>query len=386
MAAGKLKIIYFVTEDWYFLSHRAPIARAAQKKGFEVTVATALTRRGPDIMKENFTVSPLRLARSGKNPFSELLSLIEMVRLYGAQKPDIAHHVALKPVVYGAIAAMIARTPLTVNALAGLGHVFVAKGMKAHLVRLLVKWAMRFALKRKRSRTIFQNPEDMKLFIDSGLVNESQAVLIKGSGVDVSLFSPPEKEPAGPPVVALISRMLKTKGVFDFVQAAKILKERNTGVRMVLVGSPDGHNPASIPEETLRQWNEDGAIEYWGQRDDIHEVLKNVSVVVLPSFYGEGVPKSLIEAASSARPIVAYDIAGCREIVHDGVNGILTPLRDTKKLALAIEKLAGDAELANTMGAAGREIAISEFAQEHVIESTLNLYKAGLGIEQAGDR
>ncbi len=381
MAAGKLKIIYFVTEDWYFLSHRAPIARAAQKNGFKVIVATALTGRGPDIMKENFTVAPLRLARSGKNPFSELLSIIEIVKLYRAQKPDIAHHVALKPVVYGAIAAMIARTPLTINALAGLGHVFVAKGVKAYMVRLFVKWALRFALKRKKSRTIFQNPEDKKLFIDEGLVNESQAVLIKGSGVDVNLFTPPAKEPVGAPVVALISRMLRTKGVFDFVEAAKILKERKVNVRMALVGSPDSANPASIPEETLRRWNDDGAIEYWGQRGDIHEVLKNISMVALPSFYGEGVPKSLIEAASAARPIVTYDIAGCREIVHDGVNGFLTPPRDTKKLALAIEKLAGDVGLAKKMGAAGREIAIKEFAQEGVIESTLALYKTGFSIE-----
>lgn len=374
---SQLKIIYFVTEDWYFWLHRMPVAIAASKNGHDVVVATAVAEHGERIKSEGLKLAPLGLIRSSKNPFREFVSLLEIIKLYRSEKPDIAHHVALKPVIYGAIAAVLSKTPMTVNALAGLGHVFVSKGFKAAIMRFFIKVALRLSLKRKSAKTIFENPDDLNLLVKLGLLDANQAVLIKGTGVDMSLFTPPKSElPIDePPVVLLSSRMLMTKGIGDFVDAARIIKERKINVRMVLVGSPDPHNPASIPLSQLEKWDKEGAIEYWGFKENMAELLKQVSIVVLPSFYGEGVPRSLMEAACAERPVVTYDVPGCREIIRHNVNGLLVPLRDTKALADAIIKLVNDSELRSKMGREGRKIVAREFSEEIVIEETLFLYK-----------
>ncbi|VAX21603.1 Lipid carrier : UDP-N-acetylgalactosaminyltransferase / Alpha-1,3-N-acetylgalactosamine transferase PglA; Putative glycosyltransferase [hydrothermal vent metagenome] len=376
----RYKIIYFVTEDWYFWLHRMPIAKAALKEGYDVIVATAVAEHGEKIKSEGLRLAPLGLNRSGKNPLREFASLLEITRLYRKEKPDIAHHVALKPVIYGAVAAVLSKTPLTVNALAGLGHVFIAKGFKAALVRFFIKAALRFSLRRKSAITIFENPDDLNLLVKMGLLDERQAVLIKGTGVDTSLFAPPEQElPSDEaPVVLLSSRMLMTKGIGDFVEAARILKKRQTNVRMVLAGSPDPHNPMSIPLSRLEEWDKEGAVEYWGFKEDMAELLKQVSIVVLPSFYGEGVPRSLMEAASAERPVVTYDVPGCREIIRHNVNGLLVPLRDIEALADAIAVLLEDGELRKKMGAEGRRIVEEEFSEEIVVEKTMNLYERAM--------
>ncbi|VAX19809.1 Lipid carrier : UDP-N-acetylgalactosaminyltransferase / Alpha-1,3-N-acetylgalactosamine transferase PglA; Putative glycosyltransferase, partial [hydrothermal vent metagenome] len=325
--------------------------------------------------------APLNLNRSGKSPVREFLSLLEVIKLYKVEKPDIVHHVALKPVLYGAIAATLSRTPATINALAGLGHIFIAEGIRARLVRMVIKAALRLALRRKSATTIFENPDDLNLFVKMGLVKEKKAILIKSVGVDTSLFAPPTQEPSDDdvPIVLLSSRMLETKGIGDFVKAAQILKKRGANVRMVLVGSPDPHNPASIPLSQLEQWNEDGIIEYWGFKDDMVEILKSASIVVLPSFYGEGVPRSLMEAASAGKPIVTYDVPGCREIARNDINGFLVPLRDIDALAKAIFLLVDDSDLRKKMGQAGREIVKDEFSETLVNAKTMKLYYKAIG-------
>ncbi|MBI4665208.1 MAG: glycosyltransferase family 4 protein [Nitrospinae bacterium] len=379
----KRKILFFITEDWYFHSHRLALARAARDAGYEVTVATAVNRHGDKIAAEGFSLAPLSLSRRSLNPFSEAMAIAEIVAIYKRVKPHVAHHVALKPVVYGSIAASLAGVPVTVNALAGLGHIFVAQGFKASVTRTAIKTVLRLAMGRKKSCAIFQNPDDMNTFVSGKIVTPSQAELIMGSGVDTDVFTPPGKEPSGAPVVLLSSRMLATKGVYDFVEAARILKSRGAAVRMALAGSPDEHNPSSIAPSQLAEWNDEGVVEYWGQRDDMPDTLKKASIVALPSFYGEGVPKSLIEAASAARPIVAYNIAGCREITRHGENGLLVPLRDVNALAGAIEKLSTDPALRRKMGDAGRAAVIEKFSEKIVTQKTLALYErklAGAGL------
>ncbi|MBI5814493.1 MAG: glycosyltransferase family 4 protein [Nitrospinae bacterium] len=372
------RLLYFVTEDWYFWSHRLAIARAARDSGYEVTVATAVNEHGGRIAAEGFELAPLSLSRRSVNPIKETAGVGEIVSVYRRVRPHIVHHVALKPVIYGSIAAAVADVPVTVNALAGLGHVFVAKGLKAALTRGAIKTALGMAMRRGKSCSIFQNPDDMRAFVEAGIVEQSHAELIMGSGVDTGIFEPPQAEPAGTPVILLSSRMLSTKGVFDFVEAARILKSRGVSVRMALAGSPDPHNPSSIPLAQLAAWNDEGVVEYWGMRENMPETLRETAIVALPSFYGEGVPKSLIEAASSARPVIAYDIPGCREIVRDGVNGYLAPLRDVAALAGRMETLLADSGLRGKMGAAGREMVINGFSEKTVIEKTLALYSRRL--------
>jgi len=235
-------------------------------------------------------------------------------------------------------------------------------------------FAYRSAFLARNTIGIFQNPEDLKLFIDAGIVKSEKAVLIRGSGVDTSSFIP-LPEPEGVPVILLASRMLWDKGVGVFVDAVRQLRKDGENCRAVLVGSPDPENPASIPEETLHRWHTEGIVKWWGYRDDMPEVLSETHIVALPTTYGEGVPKVLIEAASSGRAIVATCVPGCREIVRHNINGLLVPPHDSKALAEAIKKLIKDQELRTIMGTRGRKIAEAEFSEEIVVRKTMEVYK-----------
>jgi len=370
----KPRILFFVTEDWYFWSHRLPIARAARDAGFEVLIATRVNQHKECIEKDRFQLIPISLERRSKNIIKEIISILEIVRIYRREKPDIVHHVAVKPVLYGSWAAIVTGIPNVVNALAGLGFIFVARGWKASAFKRLVVFAYRSAFLAKNAIGIFQNPEDLKLFAGAGIVKSEKAVLIRGSGVDTSRFLH-LPEPAGIPTIVLPSRMLWHKGVGEFVDAAKQLHKDGVNCRFILVGAPDPENPASIPEETLRMWHSEGIVEWWGYREDMPEVLSEAHIVTLPTTYGEGIPKILIEAASCGRAIVATDVPGCREIVHHNKNGLLIPPHDSKSLADALKVLVEDAELRAKMGARGREIVETEFSEEIVVKQTMELYK-----------
>jgi glycosyltransferase involved in cell wall biosynthesis len=373
----KNKILFFVTEDWYFWSHRLPIARAARDAGAEVIVVTRVNQHGARIENEGFRLIPVQLERQGRNILRELRSLIEIARIYLRERPDLVHHVAVKPVIYGSFAAMVARVPYIVNALAGLGYIFVNKGLKASIVRRIFILIYRFAFFSKSTSAIFQNPEDQDLFVTSGIVDRKKTVLIRGSGVDISSFNITPESP-GQITIMLASRMLWDKGVGELVEAAEELRIKGVDCRIVLVGKPDDENPKSIPEETLRDWHNKGSVEWWGHQENMTEVLSKAHIVVLPS-YREGVPKVLIEAAACGRAIVATDVPGCREIVRHGKNGLLVPPQDVKALVESLEVLVGDSGLRNKMGKCGREIVRTEFSEEIVITETMHLYDRLIG-------
>jgi len=370
----KSRILFFITEDWYFWSHRLPIARAARDAGFEVLIATRVDQHKARIEKEVFKLIPINLQRRSKNVIKGVFNILEIIKIYRREKPDIVHHVTIKPVLYGAWAARITGIPAVVNALAGLGFIFVAQGWKASIFKQLVVFAYRSAFSAKNTIGIFQNPEDLKLFTDAGIVKSEKAVLIRGSGVDTSRFTH-LPESADIPTIILASRMLWNKGVGEFVDAARQLHKDGVNCRFILVGAPDPENPASIPEETLCNWHSEGIVEWWGYRDDMPEVLSNAHIVALPTTYGEGVPKILIEAASCGHPIVATDVPGCREVVRHNENGLLVPPHDSKALADALKVLIKDPELRAKMGARGREIVEAEFSEEIVIKQTMEVYK-----------
>jgi glycosyltransferase involved in cell wall biosynthesis len=367
------RILFFITEDWYFWSHRLPIAKAARDAGFEVLVATRVNRYNDLIVGEGFKLIPIQLNRRSKNIFREIRSFLEIVKIYRTERPDIVHHVAIKPILYGSWAAKIASIPNVVNALAGLGYFFIAKGWKASIIRGLISLIYRSTFAGKNI-LIFQNRDDRKLFIDEGIATRENSVLIRGSGVNTDLFFN-HPEPSGVPVIMLASRMLWDKGIGELVSAARRLAIEGVKCRIVLVGSPDYENPAVIPEETLRGWHNEGIIEWWGQRDDMANVLSQSHIVVLPT-YREGLPKILIEAASCGRPIVATDVPGCREVVRHNENGFLIPLYSIDPLANALKKLIRDRELRKRMGLRGREIVKEEFSEEYVVNQTLYLYKS----------
>lgn len=366
-----LKLLYFVSEDWYFCSHRLPLAVAARDAGYEVVVVTQVREHGEVIRAAGLKLVPFEMSRRSMNPFGELSTAARLVAVYRREKPDLVHHVAMKPVLYGSLAARLAGVSLVVNALAGLGWLFISASRRAKLLRGPVATALRAAL--RKSVTVVQNPDDQSALVRLGVPREGIR-LVRGSGVDTNVYSPSDEE-RGIPLVVLPSRLLWDKGVGEFVAAAEQLRAEGIAARFALIGAPDPMNPASVPDEQLRVWQTAGVVELWGRRDDMPEVYRQAHVVCLPS-YREGLPKSLLEAAACSRAIVTTDTPGCREIVRDGDNGLLIPVKDAHALADALRRLIMDGALRQRMGERSRQIAVGEFALERVIAATLDIYRA----------
>jgi glycosyltransferase involved in cell wall biosynthesis len=375
------KLVYFVTEDWYFCSHRLPLAVAAREAGYKVYVITRVASHADEITSAGLELIPFELSRRSKNPATELSAIYQLTRVYRRLKPDIVHHVALKPVIYGSIAAWIAGIRHVVNALAGLGYIFLSNSTTARTLRPLITTLMRVLLNNERTKVILQNPDDADVVCGPMRVARDRVVQIRGSGVDPDVYRQvPESQ--GTPIVMLASRLLWDKGIGEFVEAASILLAEGCAARFVLVGEGDDANPASIDSATLDAWRREGHVELWGRREDMPDVLPQAHIVCLPS-YREGLPKVLIEAASCARPVVATDAPGCREIVRHGKNGLLVPVRDAKALADAIRTLLDDPALRSRMGNNGRDMVKQEFTVDHVIAATLDVYKSMLeGVER----
>jgi len=372
-AKTRPRLLYLVTEDWYFCSHRLPVARAARDAGAEVVVATRVAAHGEAIRAEGFRLVPLAWRRGSHAPLAELRAVLEIRRLYARERPDLVHHVALKPVIYGSIAAALAGVPHVVNALTGLGALFIGSSPRTRVLGRLARLALKPLLNRAGSRVIVQNADDRRLLEDRGLLRHDRVALIRGSGVDTRRFAP-TPEPAGPPVAVLAARMLRDKGVGEFVAAARVLKQRGVAVRMQLAGPTDPDNPAAIGEATLRSWQAEGIVEWLGPVADMPGLWAKSHIAVLPS-YREGLPKALLEAAACGRPLIATDVPGCREIVRQDETGLLVPAKDAPALADAIARLAGDAELRRRLGARARAVAESEFAEAVVVRETLALYR-----------
>lgn len=366
-----LKLLYFVTEDWYFCSHRLSLAVAARDAGFEVVIVTRIREHGEVIRRAGLTVIPFEIQRSGINPLREVFTLLRLVLLYRRVRPDLVHHVAMKPVIYGTFAARLSGVPRVVNALAGMGWLFSspkggAKGLKV-FVRGMLAWLLRYGL------ALVQNPDDGHILTQMGMPS-SRIRRIRGAGVDLKQFSP-VPEPEGVPVVVLSARLLWDKGVGEFVEAARHLSQQGIVARFVLAGKPDEANPASIGMEQITQWVDAGFVEYHGWVDDMPSLLAHSHIVCMPSYYGEGIPKALIEAAAAGRPIVTTDMPGCREVVHDGENGLLVPPRDVSSLVAALKMLICDPALRQRMGTCGRSRAEQEFGLESVISQTFAIYE-----------
>lgn len=370
----KGRLLFLVNDAAFFLSHRLPLALAARAAGMEIHVATPADDVSPTISAYGFWFHPVSMSRSGANPLREIRTLGAIVKLLRSVKPDILHAVTIKPVLYGGLAARLVQQPAVVSAIPGLGSVFTAGGFLAKRVRQIITAIYAYALRQRRVKVIFQNPEDLRRFVDGNIVAPSDSVLIRGSGVDLQWFRASPLS-SGVPIVLFASRMLRAKGVEEFFGAAQRLKEKGIIARFVLVGEPDKGNPWCIPRETLEAWHRAGIIEWWGRRDDMPDVLAQAYIFCLPTYYGEGLPKVLLEAAACGRPLVATDIPGCREIVRPGMNGVLVPVRDADALANAIQTLIENRPLAAVMGQRSREIAEQEFGVERVVDETLKAYE-----------
>ncbi len=371
---SRRRLLLLITEDWYFWSHRRPIADAARRAGYHVLLATRVQDREKAIRDLGVELIPIRLRRAGRNPWNELRAVVQLARIYRREKPTVAHHVGVKPMLYGTCAAWLAGVPHVVNAQAGLGHVFMAPGWRSALRRRIVESTYRAAWAGERTRVVFQNPDDLEFFVRRGLVSRERSVLIRGCGVDPNEFTL-QPEPVGTPIVMLAGRLLWSKGVREVVEAARILKHNRVRCELALVGKPDGDNPNAVPEADLRRWNEEGVVQWWGHRTDMPRVLGQAAIVVLPSYYGEGLPKVLVEAAAVGRPLIATDAPGCREIVRNDVNGRLVPARDVPALVAAITELIADPSRRAAMGRRGREMVLQHFSSRALAQQTVDLYE-----------
>ena len=372
--AGR-KVLILVSEDWYFCSHRLPIGVALKKAGADVVVVTRVRDHALPILDAGLRLRPTQLDRSGIDPLHDRETIAELLRIYREERPDIVHHVALKPTLYGSYCAWRTGVPIVINALGGMGFLFLARSLPARLLRAVVRQLLRLMLNRPASRTILQNRDDVNLLVEKVGVRRGNICLIRGSGVDTQKFRP-TPPPAGTPIAVCVSRMLRDKGIAELVEAARLLKMKGVDLRVRLVGSTD-ENPASIDQRQLDAWAREGIVEVAGPSTDIPGEYARAHIAVLPS-YREGLPKSLLEAAAAGRPMVATDVPGCREICRDGETGLLVPARSVGPLAAALETLATDPALRVRMGARARDVAVAEFAEEIVVRETLDLYRKRL--------
>ncbi|MGG1946445.1 glycosyltransferase family 4 protein [Trinickia sp. NRRL B-1857] len=366
-------IVFLVTEDWYFVSHRLSIAKAALAAGYRVTVVTRVDRCEQAIRAAGIDVVHLPAQRGGLNPVQQLAYCLKVYRLYRRLRPDIVHHVAMKPVIYGSIAARLAGVHHVVNALGGLGFVFTSDAPKARVLRPLVNRLLHVAMGGARTLLILQNRDDRRMIVEGGVIDDTQVRMIRGVGVNVESYPQPEAR-AGECLVILPARLLRDKGVVEFAEAARRLKAEGVAARFALVGEPDEENPASLSPQEISGWVEEGFIEAWGWRDDMPRVVAQADLVCLPS-YREGLPKALLEACAAGKAIVTTDTPGCREVVEDGYNGLLVPVRNVDALVDALRTLIGDSALRHRYGLNGRRLAQTQFSEQAAIAASLAVYR-----------
>lgn len=382
------KLLFLVAEDSYFCSHRLDLAKAALEKGFQVAVATRCKNHQAIIEQAGVQVFPLRyFNRSGINPIKQLLALRELYQIYQHYQPDVVHHVAVKPVLLGSVIAQMTKIPKVINALGGLGYLFThtffdcnkrcIKKLKKTLLRAIVCTFYQWAFSRTNALLLLQNADDKQMLIEYNCVKDNRVMIIPGSGIDITAYPVTPFPPSPPIIITCISRMLWDKGIGELVAAAELLQQQNLPIKLRLYGLPDPENPASIPIKTLEQWKASGLIEWSGFCNDVATAYAECHIAVLPS-YREGLPKSLLEAASCGRPIVTTDVPGCREVVQEGENGFLVPVQNATELSLKLTLLIENATLREQMGKCGRQRVELHFSSQVIHKKILSLYSQSI--------
>ena len=374
LISSLMKVLFFANTEWYLFNFRLGLARYLRDKGVEVVMMSPPGEYGPQIEAAGFRWFPLPMDRRSLNLVTELKLLKRILEIYKAERPDVVHNFTIKCVVYGSLAAQLAGIKERINAVTGLGHVFINDSVKTRVLRPFVKSLLRLALFGSHSRLILQNPDDVQLFTQLGLIGAERIHLIKSSGVNTDLFMPIQRKRGQRFRILLASRLLWEKGIREYVGAARQMRGRAEELEFLLAGSSDPGNPSAVPEEDIAQWSKEGLLKVLGYVEDMDALMRTADLVVLPS-YREGVPRGLIEAAAMGLPIVTTDAPGCREIVDNGVNGFLVPVKDEQTLAGKIEYLLDNPEVCLHFGAAGRQKVLEEFDEEIVFQKTYAVYQ-----------
>jgi glycosyltransferase involved in cell wall biosynthesis len=371
------RLLLVVNVSWYFISHRFSLAQAAQAAGYDVHVATRVESKQDEekILECGLTLHHVEIGRGDSSLIYDFKSMLALYRLYKSLCPDIIHHVAMKPVVFGGIIARMIGHRSVVQAIPGLGYLFSNSSTASGLLKRWIVGAMlRVACGGKNTMIIVQNTENLDFVINENITVREQSFLIRGAGVDTKEIEI-TSEPKAPIRVVLAARLLREKGIEEFVLAAAELKKRGINAEFLIAGEPDPSNPGSLTSDQLKYWHASGGIQYLGFVEDVVTLFSTCHIVCLPSYYGEGVPKVLIEAAACGRAIVTTDQPGCHDIVRDELNGILVQPRDVASLADALERIIEDDELRQRFGVAGRLLAQEQFDLEIVLGETLSVYE-----------
>ena len=377
-----MKILFLVNDPLFIVSHRLEICIEAVKLGYEVHIVSSYERDAVSkIESKGIHFHQVDFTRKGINPFTEIAKLFSLTILFRKIKPDLVHLITIKPYLYGGIAARITNVSGVVSAVAGLGILFSSNDLKYRGLRVLLYPLYRLAFGHKNQKIIFQNKNDRNLLLDWRVISKEKPVMIRGSGVDLDLYSH-VPEPEGIPVISFAARLLIDKGVEVFVEASRILKSRNIIVRFWLIGEVDQGNANTVTKAQLRQWEAEELVELFGFRKDVSVLFAQSNIITLPSFYGEGLPKVLVEAAACGRAVITTDHPGCRDAIEVNESGVLIPTRDATALADAIEDLINDPNKRSMLGLAGRELAEREFAIDKIVNLHIQIYESLL--ENAG--
>jgi len=372
----KKKIILFANTEWYLYNFRLALAELLRDEGWEVVLLSPPGEYGEKLRQVGFEWIPMDFSVRSVSPFHDIRLIYNLLKLYRQEQPDLVHHFTIKCVLYGTFAAKLAGEIKIVNAVTGLGHVFTDPGLKARLIRPVVRGLYRLALSGDKVRVIYQNTDDRDSFVEWGLVDGGRTQVIRGSGVNLDKFAGRGTRDAGRETVKILfaSRLIKEKGVFELVEAFKIVKAKHPHLELLIAGDLYPENPSSLTAQDVEKLKETFGLSFLGHIDDMQSLLDDCDIVVLPS-YREGTPRILIEAAAMEKPIVTTDIAGCRGLVVDGENGFLVPVNSVEPLVSAIEKLVDDANMRQRFGRRGREIVLEEFDENIVIHNTMSVYE-----------
>ena len=371
--ADKRRVVLLIAEYGYFLSHRLSLAHALVRAGYEVTVITGVPAGTAPMTWPGIQVWPLNLRRGMGNPLADLIALWRLVGMLRRLRPGLIHNVSVKLILMGSLAAWITGVPRVLNAYTGLGTLFHSPAGPVPGLRRMLVPVLRFLARRTHAWALFQNPEDQHAMERLLLTAPERSALVCGAGVDTEHFRP-APEPDGEPVVLFVGRLLRDKGIEEFVTAARALRKNMVVARFLAAGEPDSENPQSITPAMLKQWRLTSPVQWLGQVADMPALLSRSQIVCLPSYH-EGVPKVLLEAAACDRAVVATDIAGCRAVVEHQNTGLLVPVRDAAALGAALETLISQPALRRTMGGRARELAVTHFAAHIINDQVLDLYR-----------
>lgn len=372
----KPKVLLVSNSSWYLYNFRLPLIRDLRAQGYQVVLVAPHDDYTALIEAEGFTLHPWMVARRSVNPLAEAYAVVDLLRIYRREQPDLVHHFTIKACLYGTIAAKGARVYRVINAVTGLGHVFLGTRKRSRMLRKMIKPVYCATFKARRSIVVFQNASDQEKLIQLGMTDGDRARLIRGSGVDIDRFSP-QGDSAGffhdPLQLLFPSRLIREKGTVELLQACKRLWADGIELELVVAGALDSGNRSALSDSELSDFESDSRIRCLGHVVDMKALYAASDIVVLPS-WREGLSRALIEAASMERPIITTDVPGCRDVVDHGCSGLLVPLRDARAIELAVRLLIENPDLARRFGKAARQKVVAEFQVSLVNQTTLQHY------------